>query len=65
MPDREFDSPPLVWAVLPVVGGIATGIGLIWALESFGDRLRTEPQRAESTFQQSFEGIPQGRSAQL
>lgn len=58
MIEREFESPPFLWAVLPVVGGIATGIGLIWALESFGDRVRSEPQG-------TFQSTPLGMPAQL
>ena len=39
MHDDDFEAPPTVWVVITVVGGIATGIGLIVCLEYLGDRL--------------------------
>lgn len=42
MNEQEFAAPSLGWAVLPVIGGIATGIGLILGLEWLGDRLTPE-----------------------
>lgn len=44
MNNSEFEAPSLTWAVLSVVGGVATGIGLIWGLEWFGSRLTPKPQ---------------------
>ncbi len=34
----EFEAPPTIWVVMSVVGGIATGLGLITSLEYLGDR---------------------------
>jgi len=39
MYDSEFDAPPTFWVVATVVGGIATGLGLVISLEYLGDRL--------------------------
>ena len=39
MHDDDFEAPPTVWVVITVVGGIATGLGLIVSLEYLGDRL--------------------------
>jgi hypothetical protein len=43
MNDSEFEAPPLMWAALPIVGGIATGLGLILGLGWLGHRLTPEP----------------------
>lgn len=43
MNNSDFESPPLHWSVLSVVGAIATVITLIFALEIAADRLDTSP----------------------
>ncbi|PSR16690.1 hypothetical protein C8255_16520 [filamentous cyanobacterium CCP3] len=43
MTDNEFEAPTFFWAVMPVVGGIATGVGLVLGLGWLGDRLTPAP----------------------
>ncbi len=43
MTENEFEAPPFVWAVIPIVGGIATGVGLILGLGWLGQRLTPAP----------------------
>lgn len=39
MDDANFESPPMIWIVSTILGGIITGFGLILGLEYFLDRL--------------------------
>ncbi|NEQ32326.1 MAG: hypothetical protein F6K04_15210 [Leptolyngbya sp. SIO4C5] len=36
--DYDFQFPPTIWVVSSVVGGILTGLGLIWSMEYLRDR---------------------------
>lgn len=49
MTDNEFEAPPFVWAVIPVVGGIATSLGLILGLGWLGDRLTPAPHNSSTS----------------
>ncbi|MEM9807480.1 MAG: hypothetical protein AAF959_19625 [Cyanobacteria bacterium P01_D01_bin.56] len=37
--DNDFEAPPTIWVIAVVVGGIATGLGLIAGLEYLSDRI--------------------------
>lgn len=43
MNDNEFEAPPLIWAAMPIVGGVATGMGLILCLGWLGTYLSPKP----------------------
>ncbi|MEA5464819.1 hypothetical protein [Leptothoe sp. PORK10 BA2] len=49
MNQDEFIGPPTIWAVLTVVGGIATALGLIITLEYASKRLSPKAQSATDT----------------
>lgn len=40
--DNDFEAPPTIWVIAVVVGGIATGLGLIAGLEYLSDRISTK-----------------------
>lgn len=44
MHNRDFEGPSLLWAVFSVTFGIVTAIALIWAIESYRDRLQQNKQ---------------------
>ena len=48
MDNNDFEAPPTGWVVFTVIGGIATGLGLIVSLEYLGDRLSLNSQSNNS-----------------
>lgn len=53
MNDSEFEAPPLIWAVLPIVGGVATAAGLILGLGWLGNRLSAPDNRSTNVFSEA------------
>lgn len=49
MDNQDFEAPPTGWVVLTVIGGVATGLGLIASLEYLSDRLSPNSQSHDST----------------
>ncbi|PZV20870.1 MAG: hypothetical protein DCF21_03715 [Leptolyngbya sp.] len=49
MTEDEFEAPPFIWAVIPIVGGIATGVGLILGLGWLGHRLTPAPHNSSTS----------------
>ena len=47
--DENFQGPPMVWVVTSFVGGIATGLALIYGLGMLGDRLSTVSKISQNT----------------
>lgn len=42
--DVDYQYPPTLWVFIACVGGISTGLGLIWGLEVLSNRLAPPPQ---------------------
>ncbi|NEQ43545.1 MAG: hypothetical protein F6K00_08280 [Leptolyngbya sp. SIOISBB] len=47
--DENFQGPPTVWVVTSFIGGIATGLALIYGLEMLGDRLSPVSNLSQTT----------------
>ncbi|MEL6398326.1 MAG: hypothetical protein AAFO87_16915 [Cyanobacteria bacterium J06607_6] len=47
--DENFQGPPTVWVITSFVGGIATGLALIYGLEMLGNRLSPTSKISQNT----------------
>lgn len=62
----DFDPPPRKWSIIAIVGGVATALLAIAALEYWSSNLRRDPQQAQnSQTNEQTENISEAKIAAL